>query len=146
MRGHRDPWVNWLDSPVIMSAGYFSAKYQKCRKRKNVMKWRGKALSSLPFLIQLFGCPLFTASPTLKDPAPLVFLQQNLISCLATETFLLYPPSPVPSPLVCCWSPPISSVPRRHIPLVSGIAWLVHVWTFCPLWRGITPCESVLWK
>lgn len=144
MTSHRDPWVNWIDFPVTMPGEYFGATYQK-RSKCNEVERQGP----LPFLIQLFGFPLFTASPPPKGPAPsCAFLQRSLISCLATETFLLYPPSPVPSPLVCCWSPPISSVPmnpgpRRHVPLVSGIALLVHVWTFCPLWRGITPWVSL---
>lgn len=68
-----------------------------------MMKWRGKALSSLPFLIQLIGCPLFTASPSLKGPAPsFVLLQQSPIPRLATGAFYLYPPSPIPSALNCC--------------------------------------------
>lgn len=147
MASQRDPWVNWLDFPVIVSAGYYRAKYQECRR---VMERQG------PFLFAIFDPAKWFSSLHSLSPSPralflLLSFCSSFISCLATQTFLLYSRPPVPSPLVCCWTPPVSSVlmkpgPRRHVPLVSGIALLVNVWTFCPLWRGIRPCESVLRK
>lgn len=144
---YREPWVNWLDFPVLMSAGYFNYEYQKNKRHEEVEQ-------ESPFLFALFHptlwfSPLPSISP-LWEALSFPFLSvtgSHILPCHQD----VYASSAVLPPLLYHLSPPISSVlmspgSRRHVPLVVRTASLVHVWTFCPLWRSITPCESVLWK